>query len=153
MIVYDPTAPVSGPNAAGWCAEYVCNGWEKFKQIFWRSRHCLAIIDEAADIFEQDRNEGRQMLRRGRHVDPVTGGGGHVVALIAQRYVGLDKTAREQCSRIYAFNQSPSDARLIAEDYNFTALLDVVTLPKFNYLLADKMGDVRRGVVSLPGRG
>jgi hypothetical protein len=150
VIVYDPTAPASGPNAAGWCADYVANGWESFKRLFWRSRHCFVVMDEAADVFERDRYEARSMLRRGRHVDPATGGGGHVVALISQRYVGLDKTAREQCSRIYAFNQSPTDAKLLAEDYNSPDLLGVSVLPKFNYLKADRMGGVVRGVVTIP---
>ncbi len=148
VIVWDPNAPNAGPNAAGWSAEFVTPCWDTFKSIFWQSRGCLAIVDEAPDVFEKDRNNARMMLRRGRHV--VNGGGGHVVALLGVRYVGLDKTAREQCSRLYAFNQSRDDGEMIAREWNCDPLKEVYRLPKFHYITLDRMGEPRAGVVKIP---
>lgn len=128
----------------------MANDWQTFKGVFWASRFCFVVVDEAADVFELERHEARRMLRRGRHVDPATGGGGHVVALIAQRYVDLDKTARSQCTRLYAFNQSPSDGKLLAEDWNAPELSEVYRLPKLQYMTTDRMGAVSSGQVAIP---
>lgn len=142
VIVYDPTQDQRGPNVAGWSADFVTPDWDEFVGVFWASEGCLAIIDESPDVFRSDPERARMMLRRGRHK-------GHVVALLSVRYTQMDKTAREQCTRLYAFNQSKSDGKILAEDYNCDALEECYRLQTLNYIRVDKMGGACRGVVKV----
>lgn len=82
-------------------------------------------------------------------MDPQRGGGGHVCILIAQRWVGFDKTAREQCSRLYTFQVGPKDCEVLAEDWIDSTLLNAAKLPKFHYYRIDRMGKAVRGVVKI----
>jgi hypothetical protein len=150
VIVYDPTAQNTGPNAAGWQADYVERDWQAYKALFWQNKHCLAVIDEAIDVFEKDRAEATRMMRRGRHIDAETGGGGHVCCLVGQRWTRLENTARDQCSILYAFQQSPKDAERLAEDWNCALLQHVAELPNLHYLRTDRDGQTARGRVQIP---
>lgn len=149
--MYDPTAATVGANAADWRASYVTNDWHTFSALFWRNRHCFVVIDEAAKVYreKESRKDAVQMLQMGRHVMP-SGGGGHTVAIIAQRYTGLERDARDQTSILYAFGQSWKDGEQLADDWNVEALRNVHKLPNLHYIRTDTDYQTRRGRVELP---
>lgn len=66
-------------------------------------------------------------MQRGRH-------NGHVIALVAQRHKRLDKTAREQCSELFAFVVDRDDAADLAIDWNDDALLKLPHLRPLEYI-------------------
>ncbi|MCC7409715.1 MAG: hypothetical protein IT442_16740 [Phycisphaeraceae bacterium] len=106
----------------------------------------MAFIDEAAGIFEgPHQKDARTMLTRGRHIDPKTGGGGHCVWLISQRYVGFDKTAREQCSLAYVFHVGASDADDLADWWGAPVVAKAARLPKLHYLHVNSLGQAKAG--------
>lgn len=156
VIVHDPTAPVEGWGGGGWPkGAWVCQGFESFNRVFWRSRACLAIIDEAGEVFgEKHKFDGRLWLTRGRHHNPLTGGGLHTCLLITQRHVMVDKTARLQCSVLYAFASGVDDAEHLASDWRCPALADarspfyLAALKPLHYVYLRRHGSPMLGRIS-----
>lgn len=147
MLVYDPIAPTCGQNVAGWRG-LVLNDWERFSRSFWASRGCFVVIDEAAEVSQVDRPGLRRMLTRGRHVDPASGGGGHCVMLLSQRHLLLDRSARAQCSTLFAFQVGQKDADDLAEEWSCPELRTAVpALPQYHYIHLERYGRPKRGTV------
>lgn len=147
VIVYDPLAPGTGEGVNGWCGR-VYTDWVRFRAVFWASRGCMAVIDEAGEVFAEQRNDAQVMLTRGRHVDPSTGGGGHGVVLIAQRVKMVPPNARNQCAAVFAFQQGRNDARELADEWGDDAFLALPELPKLHYITKRRCEPSRRGVVT-----
>lgn len=140
VLVYDPTALKPGPSVNGWTADYVFTDFSAFSRAFWASRGCLVVIDEAPTACDEDAAGVRQIMMRGRHVD-------HVVTLIAQRSPRVDKTAREQCSELFCFRVSRSDARDLADEWAADELAEAHRLPQLHYLHVRKGHAACRGVI------
>lgn len=141
----------AGWNQSGWPG-YVATRWDAFHHVFWHNRSAVVVIDEALAVF-REHPEARQMLTGGRHIgggDSPGPGGGHCCILIGQRHVGMDVTARAQCSEVFAFNVNAADAKLLAEDFNTPALAQAVSLPRFHYLHAARFRPPTHGVLSPP---
>ena len=136
VLVYDPLASAEGQNVDGW-AGHVFTDWDRFHRTFWASRGCLVFIDEAGDVFADHKDQARPMLTRGRHVDPKTGGGGHTVALISQRWYQLDKTARNQISVLFGFRSNIDDAIELSRQFACDDLKDLAQLPLLHYMNAE----------------
>jgi hypothetical protein len=147
IIVYDPTLPAGGPRIAGWPG-LVCTDWAHLERVFWASRGCFVVIDEALDAFSTHKLEARAMLTRGRHIDPASGGGGHCVCLVSQRHRLLDKTARDQCSSLFAFTVNPKDAQDLADDWNCPELLRLPQTPPLIYCHVRRHSPARWGRLS-----
>lgn len=145
-LVYDPTAPRTGWGQPGWDGAFTCNEFEPFEAAFWKSRGCLVVIDEAADVFRDYRSRARPMLTRGRHV--IDGGGGHVCMILAQRHRDLDKSARDQCSALFAFQVDRDDSEDLANDWNCDALRGLYKLPPLHYVHLVRHGQPTRGVLT-----
>lgn len=148
-LVYDPTTYQTGQGVAGWASNaFVLNTWEAFHQAATRSRGCLLVIDEAASVSMEHRDDLRVLLTRGRHINPATGGGGHVVAMLSQRHRVIDKTCRDQCSALVAFNVNAKDAQDLAEDWNCPALHRLPQLPPLHYLSLTRHERPRAGILT-----
>lgn len=130
----------------------MCTKWEDFHYTFWHSRSCLAVIDEALTTFKSH-PEAAAMLTGGRHIgggDNPGPGGGHVCMIIGQRHIGMDVTARVQCSDVWTFNVNRRDAELLAEDFNCPALAMAPQLRQFHYLHAARFRPPVLGVLARP---
>lgn len=155
VIVHDPTSPTQGYGVAGWGKQaYVLNSFEAFAKVFWLSRGCLCIIDEAGDVYKGEHDtEARRMLTRGRHLDPSTGGGLHTVVIIAQRQALINKSARLQCSALFTFSATLSDAKSLSEDWQVNGFTDpksplfLPKLPHLHYVTMQRGGVPRVGVL------
>lgn len=153
MLVFDPFAPACGRDLAGWRGGLVFNEWGAFKRAFWRSRGCLVIVDEAGDASSDHLADFRQMLTQGRHVASRPGlgtGGGHVVAMVAQRRPMVHPNLRNQASELVLFEQHREDAQDLAIEWNCDALREAPRLPTGHYIRLRKPGAPRRGVVRIP---
>lgn len=142
-IIFDPTAAGEGYGLNGWEGR-VFSDFDRFARCVWASRGCLVIIDEAGDAFTEHRAAARPIITRGRHR-------GHVCCLIAQRHKLMDKTARDQCSKLYLFTVNRDDAAELALDWNEQALADAYHLPPLHYIALDRHSIPVRGVVRIPG--
>ncbi|OHB80713.1 MAG: hypothetical protein A2V98_04865 [Planctomycetes bacterium RBG_16_64_12] len=129
VIVYDPTLVGDGRDLDGWSG-LVYSDWQRFGTSFWRSRGCFVVIDEAPDAFRDHRSEAIKMILRGRHR-------GHTCAMIAQRHILMDKSARNQASQLFAFRVNPDDSEALAMDWNCAELRGCHQLrPRWYYRLA-----------------
>lgn len=147
VLVYDPTSLTAGPNLHGWSAAWVDNDFERFAGqpagIFWRSSGCLVVIDEASEACDRHAFEIRAMMLRGRHLQ-------HALCVVGQRAMRIDKTVREQCNELYAFNLGPKDAAELAEDWNCETLATCYELKPLEYIHLIRHGAPTGGVVQLP---
>lgn len=64
-----------------------------------------------------------------------------------QRAVDMHKTVRTQCRFVVAFAQFPSDAKLLAIEYNAPELLESANLKQFQYIKAERYGEVGYGSI------
>lgn len=147
-LVYDPVNP-DGMWGRG---SVVVRDPDRFCDAFWRSRGCLVVIDEFPSLMTTHRDEVRGMLLRGRHINPETGGGGHDVIVIGNRWTLIDKSAREQCSRLYALKQGVDDAVELARHWACPELVGVSKLGRFEYMKASAMQFLGTGKVVPPQR-
>ena len=152
-LVFDPYAPVIGQNISGWNNSYVVNTFERLHACFWANRSMAVFLDECSQIFRKGlRFKGQpqvdvacDMLTQGRHINWQTGGGGHTVFMIAQRFTQLDKTARDMASKAYIFRVDVKDAKALAEQFGIAELENAHKLPPLHYYIADSTGDLERG--------
>jgi len=134
VIVHDPTAAQGGRNVNGWTGAIVCPDFDSFEAAFWQSRNCLVVIDEAPEVFAEQRNRARRMILRGRHL-------GHVVLMIAQRHTLMDKSARNQANHLWAFVVDPYDSEELAREWNCDALRQCHTLRPRQFIELPRHGD------------
>ena len=148
VLVFDPLASSQGMNIDGWSG-LVFTDWAAFLRHFWASRGCMVFIDEAGDVFNDHKEEARPMLTRGRHVDPTTNGGGHTVALISQRWLQLDKTARNQVSILFGFRSNIDDAIELSRQFACPDLRDLANFELLHYMHVTGTTS-KKGVVTFP---
>ena len=142
VLIYDPTQSANGHNVGGWPG-LVCADWEMFRESFWASRNCFVIIDEAPTAFREHGKEATPMILRGRHQ-------GHVCAMLSQRHVLMDKSARGQASQLFAFTVDPDDSDELARDWNCPALRNCYQLPPHSYISLSLHGKPRLGRTKKP---
>jgi len=148
VIVYDPRIMGTGYGLNGWPG-YVTNDFIRFERLFWSNPGAAAFIDEASEVFEEHRALAKPMLTAGRHVDQARGGGGHVVFLLSQRFVDLNKTARNQTDRAFIFQVDPTDAEFQAKHWGHDILAEAHRLPKYHYFTAQRGQPVALGKTTI----
>lgn len=147
VVAFDPVNP---PGIWG-RRVHVLREPAEVLECFWRSSRCLFILDEFRILCDHDPGAVRRMLTIGRHVNPETGGGGHACILIGQRWTMLDKTCREQATKLYAFKQGVDDARELARHWACPELSDAASLGRLEYMAATTMEYLGRKKVRVPG--
>lgn len=115
----------------------------KFLKVARASKRCALIIEEAGEFI------GRGKLA----MDSVwitTGCAkwGHVSYVIAHTAGQLLPAIRGSCGRGFIFRQSEGSAGLLVEDFADKRLMKTTSLKRFEFVYAEKMGDVR--VMKLP---
>ena len=153
VLVYDPYAPGTGQQLSGWPG-WVSNDWQRFYAAFWANKGGAVYVDEAARVCAQHETRMQliEMLTNGRHVDYQRGGGGHSVTLISQRFVGVDKTAREQCEEAFIFRMNdPGDAEALAIQFGTPRLATAPQLPKLAYFYVNSAWECKPGRLTFPG--
>lgn len=134
VLVLDPL------RDPGWHADYQTSDPEEFLNFFWGARSCAVFIDEAADSVGRYDLAMQKTATRGRHW-------GHRVHYLSQRGTSINRTVRDQCSRLFLFASSLSDCKIHANEWNKPELLTAPTLPSGSYMACSKFGAVTHGKI------
>lgn len=129
VLVLDPLAD---PR---WTCDFVTADPSDFLDVFWRSRRCIAFIDEGSESVGRYDVAMQATFTRGRHW-------GHSCFVIAQKATQLAPVVREQASHLFLFCCAKKNGVLLAEDFNEPRLEECSNLKRFEYLHAVKFGGV-----------
>lgn len=140
VLIYDRRVSRAGRNLDRWRG-LVFPDWPRFSNAFWKLHGCLVVIDDAAHVFREHRAEALPMLEEGRH-------NGHICLVCSQRYIGIDKTAREQASEVVIFRTDQDDAENLSRLYDAKIIRELAPkLPDLHYIRVDGVNPPSRGVV------
>ena len=114
-------------------ADFLTDSPEEFKEIFWTNRNLAFFIDEAGESVGRYDKSMSMTATRGRHW-------GHLGHYIAQRATMLARNVRAQCSEVYAFASTDTDAKVLAEEFLQPALLGASQLAQGEYIHAVRFG-------------
>lgn len=122
----------------GWSCDYQTSDPDDFLRVFWNSRRCVGIIDEAGDAVGKYNDLMQQTATKGRHW-------GHSTHYISQRGVQLSTTVRHQCSRLFLFTSASSDGKIHANEWNQPRLAECHTFAQGNFISCTRYGEVIEG--------
>lgn len=131
VIVLDP---INDPN---WQADAVFTDFDAFMNAAYQSRSCFLFIDEAGMNCSTWDLHAYWLATQARHW-------GHSSIFICQRAQQLAKTMRDQCSYLYLFNCSRTDAKLLSDEFNKPELINANTLPRGTCFYVPRFGNVSK---------
>lgn len=120
-----------------WTCDFITDDQEEFLDVFWRSRRCIAFLDEGGESVGRYDTAMQQTATRGRHW-------GHSCHFIAQRATQLAPLVRDQCSRLFLFCSSIKDGKLLSEEFNKPELETCSQLLQGEHIHAVKFGKTIR---------
>ncbi len=132
VIVLDP---MHDPE---WVCDFKTEDQDEFLQVFWKSRQCVAIIDEAGESVGQFDKVMHKTATKGRHW-------GHSVYYVSQRGVLIARTVRDQCSHLWLFTTALEDSKIHANEWNQPELKTAPQLPQFEFFHVTRFGELERG--------
>lgn len=144
IIVLDP---MSDPEWTPWTPEsanpdkkrfYQTSDPNEFLRVFWKSKQCMVFIDEAGDAVGRYDLAMQQTATKGRHF-------GHSMHYLSQRGTQINRTVRDQCSRLVLFTTALEDAKIHAREWNNDELLEASQLPQGCYMTVTRFGELGRG--------
>lgn len=141
IIVFDSM------NNPGWDCDYKA---ESIYALLWilkekKWRQSYVFIDEASNHCGHHDKHAIWLATQSRHW-------GHSCFFITQRGSLLSKTIREQCSFLYLFSCSKSDAQILANEWNKEKLLESNTLKPGEFFYAPRFKEVEKRKINLPQR-
>ena len=131
VLVCDPL------NDPGWEADYRTTDSAQFMDTVRRSRSCAVFIDESGEVVGKYNDQMFWLATRGRHY-------GHNCHFITQRGSQLAKTVRDQAGRLYLFNCSLDDAKILANEWNKPELKSANTLRQGEFFAVSRFGPVEK---------
>lgn len=120
-----------------WPADFLTSDRETFSQVVQQSRRCFVFVDEAGEYIGRYETEMHWLATRGRHF-------GHSTYFVCQRAMQIAKLVRDQCTSLFLFACSPSDAKLLADEFGAEALLQAPSLPQFSCVWARSFQPAKR---------
>lgn len=127
VLVLDP---LTDPR---WPCDFITADAEEFLDIFWRSRRCIAFMDEGGESVGRYDLAMQKTATRGRHW-------GHSCHYIAQDPTQLAPIVRAQCSHLFAFALSLRQSKVLAEEFNEPLLETCTKLRQGEYIHAQRFG-------------
>ncbi|HHJ14268.1 MAG TPA: AAA family ATPase [Gammaproteobacteria bacterium] len=131
VLVLDPLAD---PR---WEADYQTTDPDAFLQTAKQSWECALFLDESGETVGRYKEEMFWCATQARHR-------AHRSHFITQRPVQLAKTVRDQCTRLFLFAVSTSDAKVLADEWAKPALLEAATLGPGEFFDVRRFGEPRR---------
>jgi hypothetical protein len=128
---------VLDPIATEWPANAVFRDFAEFMETARASRRCFLFVDEAGMNCGQNEKDAYWLATIARHW-------GHSTIFISQRAIQIAKTMRDQCSYLYLFNCSASDAKTLSDEWNKPELQGAAALAQGEYFYAPRFGEVQK---------
>lgn len=119
-------------------ADFQTSDRDEFLRIVKGSRSLAIFVDEAGESVGRYDSEMHWLATRGRHY-------GHSCYFLTQRGMQIAKTVRDQCSYLYLFACSRTDAKTLADEYNKPMLELANILDKGEFFVCPRFGTVHRG--------
>lgn len=108
-------------------------------------RNLAVFVDEAKGTVARD-DDLTTRFTQGRHM-------GHVLHIMGHRATNLLPEQRDQLEDLFLFRQSPSAAKLFAEEWADERFYQATTLAKYQFIHCKKFGDQVTGQHAIsPGR-
>jgi hypothetical protein len=127
VLVLDPL------NDPRWSYDFITDDSAEFLDVYWRSRRCIAFMDEGGESVGRYDTAMQQTATRGRHW-------GHSNHFIAQDPTQLAPVVRSQCSHVFAFALSVRQSKILAEEFNEPLLEGCPRLMQGEYIHAQRFG-------------
>lgn len=131
------TAVLDILNDPEWHADYQTADQEEFLATVKQSRSLAVFVDEGGETIGRYESELKWLATRGRHF-------GHNCHFISQRASDISKTVRDQCSRLFCFQVSLTDAKTLSDDWAREELRQANTLAQGEFFDCPRFGPVRR---------
>ena len=122
---------VLDPFLDDWNCHHKTKNVDEFITLAKNSRNCFLFIDESAENLGHYDEHNLWLATRSRHW-------GHSAFFISQRLQLISVTARTQCSKLYLFNCSLSDSKILSDEYNDKILLTANELGKGEYIYKNR---------------
>lgn len=129
-LVYDPIDP------AQWENSHATSDIGKFLDLYWKSKNCLCVIDEALSVGGVHDKDVIETATRGRHR-------GHQNLYLAQRPKGLSPTIRDQCGVLVCFRIGYRDAYELGNDWT-RSVERAADLPLKEFFIVGRDGKIRK---------
>ena len=126
-----PVLVVNPTGEAGYCGHMTRDPQRALQLAKDNLRGAYIILDEAPDYLNAYKENSQYLwfLRRSRHC-------GHQTWILTQRAQLINRNARSQCTRLYAFAQHQSDADLLAAEWNCEYLRNLPQLERGQFMEA-----------------
>lgn len=128
----------------GWIADLVTSNPHKFLITAQKSRSCMLYLDESGETVGRYNDEMLWLATRARHY-------GHISHFITQRVVLLNRTVRDQCSKLFVFRVSANDAKALADDWANPHLYNAANLDKYQFIYCNRFGATKKYTLTLNG--
>lgn len=116
-IVLDP---IQDPD---WRADFQTDENDIFLEAMYASRSCALFVDESGSAIGRYGGSMAVVATQSRHL-------GHKAHFLTQRPSQLDKTIRDQCSVLFLFRVSRSDAKTLYEEFGNEEILESPNFPQ-----------------------
>lgn len=123
-----------------WDADFVTENPDQFLHYAKRSHSHQLFVDEGATAIGRYNAQYQWLTTTARHH-------GHCATIICNRPQQLDKTLRDQCTTVYVFACSKSDAAIFADDFNEPLLLEAVKFKPGQFMAVGRFADTCRGQI------
>ncbi len=120
---------VLDPLEQRWGADWQTKDPLEFLERAQRSRRCVWILDECRQYL----GDYKTALALS-YFALIGRNDGHLSYFLAQRVMQLPPEYRDQCSWLYAFQQTPASARILDTEYGHPELLGCPALPLGTFL-------------------
>lgn len=134
VLVFDP---IRDPT---WGADFVTDKMSEFLRIAKMNKNCTLFIDEAATACGNHDRESHWLATQARHW-------GHQSVFISQRPAQVAKNIRDNCSKLFCFRISPSDAKIYADEWCYQEILNAPDLPQGECLYLPRFGQATKMTV------
>lgn len=121
----------------GWEADYITDNPEDYLTFAKANFGCQLGIDESGETISRYAKDMMFLGTRSRHY-------GHVATFISQRTSQLDKSIRDQCSRLFLFSVSKKDAEILSEDWVDDDLKEAHLLERGNCIVKMKFQPISK---------
>lgn len=127
-----------------WGADYQTTDGAAFLATLRQSRRCMVFVDESGSAIGRFNDEMFWLGTQARHW-------GHSCHFLTQRAQMLSPTVRTQVQRLFLFNCSAVDAKLLADEWNRPELREAHQLGRGEYYDVPRFGPARRGRLTFHG--